>query len=335
MEKKRLMAVLLSASVGLAGLFLFGCQPTDRQSNSWQSGNTFTMKVSMVSDMLLPLGIPNADHKVSDVWLKYEVKEVEDGFPSLVTVHITALKASVDTMGVSCDYDSSQSQMPEYDKNDKRYRQKEEFWQMFSDLVGQQYTARLNSQGQVTELLEVSDKIRNAMDCSYFGSTGGDQLTFLFSESNLRQFVEAAFRGGLEGNRPKAGMDWQGQSVAEIPRAEAVMAAQNYKLDQIRQEGRQQIADISYQIVSAEGVTLPEHYPARYERVKGKIGMKILEVAGQGQIQYSLSDGRLLKLDEQKRIRIVPAKGVAPAGKKTRENKMFYQIHTTVEYQEE
>jgi hypothetical protein len=157
----------------------------------------------------------------------------------------------------------------------------------------------------------------------------------LLSESRLRQYAEAALGGELAGNRVKGGADWQRPAVAEIPRAEAVMAARNYKVEKIREESGGKIADISYEIALAEGAALPEHYPVRYEKVKGKIGMKILEVAGQGQIQYGAGEGRLVKLEEKMLVRIVPAKGVAPTGKKTRENKMYYQIQTTIEYPKE
>jgi len=335
MAKKRHFSGLLSIAV-LVCLFYGGCQPSSRQAASWQAGDRFDLQVSMVSDMLLPLGIPKADHKVTEMRMTYEVKEAEGGMPRLVTVRIAALKASVDTMGVNCDYDSAtQAQMPDYDKTDKRYRQKEEYWNFFRDVVGQQYTVRLNDAGEVAEFVEVSEKLRQAMDGLFFGSTAGDQMTFLFSESRLRQYAEAAVGGELAGNRVKGGADWQRQAVAEIPRAEAVMAARNYKVENIREESGGDIADISYEVALAEGAALPVQYPARYEKVKGKIGMKILEVSGQGQIQYGAGEGRLVKLEEKMLVRIVPAKGVAPTGKKTRENKMYYQIQTTIEYPKE
>jgi hypothetical protein len=131
--------------------------------------------------------------------------------------------------------------------------------------------------------------------------------------------------------QPKAGEEWQGDTVVEIPRAEAVLAQNTYVLDQVKQEDDQEVAEIAYQTAMLEDASLPAHYPDKYKAVQAKLGMKILEVSGKGQIRYSLSQGRLLKLDEQRRIRIVPAKGVAPAGKRTRENKMYYQVHKTIE----
>jgi len=288
-----------------------------------KAGQQYEQTLVMTSDMILPIGIPNADYRKSTLRASCEVTQVNDQGEATIRVTLQSLQAEMKSLGVKANYDSEQKDI---DVSALESKQKK-FYESFKGIVGSSYTVKVDAKGQVLDLGDIPASLQAAVNGTVEGSLGQDQLVLLFSRDNLKDLAVCPCYSGLEKFAGK-GLDpnatWTDQQRYRVPRALDMLAERTYIFQKIEKD--EQRGDIA--IISYEGLlTAEQAEKARQEGEKGKFGMHIVQGMSRGTIEYSLSQDAVIRHSDRAKIEIrttqMPARKPA---KGQRENKIFYDV---------
>ncbi|MBN1763838.1 MAG: hypothetical protein JW860_01150 [Sedimentisphaerales bacterium] len=303
---------------------LCGCGPTQRVAWQLNPGDTYSIKVNLVSD--LAMMFPNVDHKESEMMLTCRVKQVDPEQRATVEVEIASIKASMKSLGVKCSFDSQNDKEFKTVTKSKESRQ-QKYVNAFVNYPGQKYTVQIDSLQQTIILLDLDEKVRKASTAGTSGDMfGGDQVHMLLAEENLRQYVS----GGLftEPGAPKAkrGTSWHTGSSVLVPDTPRQNTQHIYTIDNVEKDT---MANISYKILRED----PDNASPRTKAPppQPRSNFQVLSVKGEGQISFSLIRGRLLTLTEKIRVDL-ERKADRKKNDKTRKMKMYYVVKKDIEY---
>jgi|GEM_PF-5579663 len=116
--------------------------------------------VAMVSNMILPMGIPNVDIKKSDLQLTWTLLEAVDASRDvLVEVKIDSLKASMDSLTIQCLYDSTLADEG-LSENDQEASRVKNFMGVMRGIAGCRYTARVNLDTHVVKIIDMDKRLK-------------------------------------------------------------------------------------------------------------------------------------------------------------------------------
>ena len=283
-------------------------------------GLTYRQSLQMVSDMALPFGIPNADHKDSTVVMACEVLAVDGAGGATVEVTIESLDVSMISLSVKASYDST-APAPTGKLDSKKQR----FREVFGGLAGRKYKALVDAQGRVVELRDVDSKIQRAAQGAAEGSLGEDQLALLLSHDNLRDVVVPPLFNNLPRAEAEVDDSWSDEQVILVPRSAARVLDRKYRLVRYERE-----EDASYTaMLEYDGKLSEADAPVR----SGKGGgLEIVEAGNKGEIRYSATFKRPMEMTDSTRAEIRTAQG----GRKTqprkggRQNKIYYYVKRTI-----
>ena len=320
-----------SSAAAAADPLLDPNQPSELKPNL-QAGQRYLLNVQLVSKALigfLRFAGPSGEMKdTGDMILDCRVVDVADDGTARIELTIKSLKCSMTSLGVKASFDSAGENKGGNDKQ-KRYRR------VFQGLVGSKYSALVDSRGRVVKLLNMAEKVKQASNRNVTGPLGGDYLSLLLAETNLRDYASPPFFANLPTGPTAKGDTWIDQQTVVAPQASAVQAEQKYELKSYRMRENEKIAEISYR-----GILLEEETAAAGpggKGKKGKGGLEIIQAGTPGKILYSVTEGRLIKLDEMQRAEIRTLSGSGrrtSKPKKDGKNRMFYDIKRIIEFQE-
>ena len=310
-----------------------GCVESTRLAPTFSPGQTYTHHVRIVSDIILPMAIRDADHKETELDLEYHVRDVDDDGRALLEITIARIQASMKTLGgMAFTFDSEKEhQDPANVKPDHLARQKE-FENVFADLKGKKYAALIDAQGRLSELRDVDPALQTLAAGRVQGMIGKDQAAMIFSETSLREFACLPAFAALPENAPNRQDSWISYEPVVVPRAPAAAARKRYLFENIEQRDGQKVALISFKTDDPETELPPDTLPSQLTQAGVSGGFDIVSVRGEGEIAYALTDRRLLKLDEKIKTQIKPhlSRALQKEGA-DKGRKIFYLIHKTIE----
>jgi len=297
------------------------------------------------------------DHKDSEMQLNCHVKEANRQ-QILVEATIASVKASMSSLGKKFSFDSNQApdakpdQAPDAKpKKRSKSEQQQTFTNAFVGLKGKKFTVRMDSRQSTTELVKMDPLIKKAAYAGAGGSMiGGDQVNMLLAEGNLREYVTSGLMVGPDAATADPNATWEGRGSVLVPYAPVTATVKSYAVESIKEQQDKKVAVIKYDITREQTSTVSAkpHKPTkpskpsksrRPRRRVSKSTFNVDSVKGQGNLTFSLDNGRPIKLTEKTRVFVSsrtrsrrPAP-VKPDSKKTRAKpNIFYTIQKTIEY---
>ena len=318
------------------GLLSIGCEQSGNLTLRLKKGLSYRQKVHLVSDLVMP-PFPGADYHDSELVLKYQVEDVDEQGVATLRITIESIKASMKSLTVSAAYDSS---IPPADANAGGAQNvNQRFQKCFQGLPGAGFSARLDTDGRVLEVFNLDQHLESVSTGKIIDETvGGWQVAHLFSPSHLRQYVAPGMFNSWALNQPAPDQTWTGYEPVETPRALPVMAQKTYTIKEIKKENGVRVAVVLFETAGAPDQPLPDFARLTGNRAKGEVTITAINSAG-GQVTFSFSQGRLLKLEEKIVAEVAfPGASTRPtaAADQTAKNarKIYYQVDKTIEYLE-
>ena len=314
----------------LAGVFsclvLMGCVNTPEHRS---------FRVQLISDIRLPMGIPNADHKETLMILGYDVLEIDPDGVARVELTIESIKASMISLTKRFSYDSEAEEQTESSKSD--LARQDQFKQSFHGLKGKKYGARVEDTGRVLELIDLDPRIDRVVSGKAKGMFGGDQVAMLLTKSNLKEYAAAGWYRNLEKDNQNSTRPWTHDSVILVPSAKPVQVRKRYQLERIEKIEDRQIATVSYQVSLIEESASDANQAAPNAKKFRGSDLIVTAVLGEGELSVLSKTGTLLKLEEQLRIEVRTGYALPKqrSPKKRKTLKIFYVIKRTIELVEE
>ena len=302
------------------------------------SGNSQPrLAVHVQSDLLLPIGIPNADRKISDVvWDTEVVGKDADGDITL-NMTMVSVKASVNTLGKVFEYDSVEPAKADEGaalENDSKKKgmagHQAKFTAAFADLAGKSFRARVNADGE-SELLEIEEPLRKIAEGRFnhdSGNWGYDQAMLVFSARYLRDYASLA-AGAIRGEECLGeGAEWSVDSSVQVPRAAAVALKRNYKyVGEQEQEDKTVLKVAEYAIAGDPEGKVPA---AEMPGGAGKNSLNVLKCEGKGKIFFN-NKNVPTKLEDTTIVEVRTTQGAARKKDDGNKRKIFYRIIRKIE----
>jgi hypothetical protein len=332
---------------------LCGCGSPDRLAWRLKPGDTYSVKVNLISDLsMIFVGV---DHKNSEMRLNCRVKEA-DTRQILVEATIVSVKASMSSLGKKFSFDSDQppDQPPDQAPDPKpkkklKPEQQQTFTNAFAGLKGKKFTVRMGSRQKAAELVEMDPLIKKAAYAGAGGSMiGGDQVNMLLAEGNLREYVTGGLMVGPDAATADPNATWEGPGSVLVPYAPVTATVKSYTVESVQEQQNKKIAVIKYNLTryQASSASAKPHKPSKLlspRRPRGRVSkttFNVDSVRGQGNLTFSLDNGRPVKLTEKTRVFVSsrtrsrrPASAKPSSSKKPRAKaKIFYTIQKTIEY---
>ncbi|MBN2375841.1 MAG: hypothetical protein JXD22_05555 [Sedimentisphaerales bacterium] len=335
-----LLMLLISAAAG--------CAPNNRLTPRFKSGQKFSRKITLVCDMRMMF--PGADHQENEMVLNYQVRDVRNGVAT-VDVKIDSIKSSMRSLSVQASFDSENPQAnsdksaPASSKTSPAQLQKtksktsnpERFCKNFVGLKGTGYSARVDRNGKVLELVDVNERIQRAATGSIVdGSWGGHQVALLLSPNNLRDYVSPASYQALADvdTETDLGKSRLSTEIAETPRAIPVMIQKKFTLKEITSKNNEKLAILPLEIYPVVDEPLPEFAREPEKKRKPEMIIKRVDKGTMGKLVVSLSDGQLVSFEEKffAEITLVGMEKLTkPSSSDKKTNKTFYMVQKTIE----
>jgi len=333
--------------------YLCGCGSSDRLAWQLKPGDTYTVKVHLISDLSMIFG--GVDHKDSEMQLNCRVKEA-DSRQILIETTIASVKASMSSLGKKFSFDSNQTpdQTPDQTTSTKpkkrsKTEQQQTFTNAFVGLKGKKFTVRMDSRQNTTELVKMAPLIKKAAYAGAGGSMiGGDQVNMLLAEGNLREYVTGGLMVGSDAAPADPNATWEGRGSVLVPYAPVTATVKNYTVENIEEQQNKKVAVIKYDLTreQASAVSAKPRKPSKPSKLRkprrrsSKSTFNVDSVKGQGSLTFSLDNGRPVKLTEKTRVFVSsrtrsrrPAPAKPSRAKKSRAKaKIFYTIQKTIEY---
>ena len=331
---------------------LYGCGSPDRLAWRLKQGDTYSVKVNLISD--LSMIFSGVDHKDSEMRLNCRVKEA-DTQQILIEATIASVKASMSSLGKKFSFNSDQppDQPPDQapspkPKKKSKTEQQQTFTNAFAGLKGKKFTVRMDSRQLASELVEMDPLIKKAAYAGAGGKMiGGDQVNMLLAEGNLREYVTGGLMVGPDAATADPNATWEGPGSVLVPYAPVTATVKSYTVESVQEQQDKKVAVIKYNVTSdqASTVSVKPRKPSKPRRPKprrrvSKTTFNVDSVRGQGSLTFSLDNGRPVKLTEKTRVFVSsrtrsrrPASAKPSSSKKPRAKaKIFYTIQKTVEY---
>ncbi|MCK4628989.1 MAG: hypothetical protein KAT56_08290, partial [Sedimentisphaerales bacterium] len=235
-------------------------------------------------------------------------------------------------------------------KKKPKTKQQQTFTNAFAGLKGGKFTVRMDFQQPMAELVEMDAQIKKAAYAGSGGSMiGGDQVNMLLAEGNLREYVTGGLMVGPKAAPAQLNATWESPGSVLVPYAPVTATNKSYTVESIpkQQDNQKQqdsrIALIKYKLTrdqSPSAQTKPPKRPKPHKprRRTSKLTFNVDSVKGQGDLTYSLSNGRPIKLVEKTRVFVSSrARSRRPTSAKTSSHKgpkpnIFYTVQKTIEY---
>jgi len=332
--------------------YLCGCGSPERINWRLKQGDMYSVKVHLISDLSMIFG--GVDHKDSEMQLNCHVKEANRQ-QILVEATITSVKASMSSLGKKFSFDSDQAPDRTPDrtpgakpKKKLKTEQQRTFTNAFVGLKGKKFTVRMNSRQSATELVKMDPLIKKAAYAGAGGSMiGGDQVNMLLAEGNLREYVTGGLMVGSKAEPAQQNATWKGRGSVLVPYAPVTTTVKSYTVESIQEDQDKKVAVIKYDLTrdqASSALAKPRKpsepsKPRRPRRGVAKSTFNVDSVKGQGNLTFSLDNGRPIKLTEKIRVFVSsrtrgrkPAP-VKPDSKKPRAKpNIFYTVQKTIEY---
>lgn len=323
------------ATLIIAGGLLFGCDQEELTTVRLKEGDHFTQKIRLESNLVMMF--PGFDYKLTEMVLDCRVKTIDKEGVATLEGTITAIKAKMKSADLELNYDSDQPEQQAADNQTtptKLMKRQRAFTECFADLVGKKYSGQIDRRGRLLELIDVDESIQKAARGTHFGSMfGGDQVTMLMAEGNLRDYLWPEMFEGAGQTKPALGDSWTVSGTVVVPRAPAMIVARKYTLKEVQKQKGQNTAHITYQITQSEKppASLP-HGQIPQISVSGKVGLTILAVKGEGKITFSLNQKLPLEQEEQFQAQVTAIAAEAGPGHpaKGNSNKVFYVVKRNI-----
>lgn len=329
--------------------YLCGCGSPERINWRLKQGDTYTVKVHLISDLSMIFG--GVDHKDSEMRLNCCVKEA-DSRQILIEATIASVKASMSSLGKKFSFDSDQApdQAPgAKPKKKSKTEQQQTFTNAFAGLKGKKFTVRMDSRQPATELVKMDPLIKKAAYAGAGGSMiGGDQVNMLLAEGNLREYVTGGLMVGSDAEPAQQNATWEGPGSVIVPYTPVTATVKSYTIESIEEQQDKKMAVIKYdvtrdQVSSASAKTHKPSKPTKPRRPRKRVSkstFNVDHVKGQGNLTFSLDNGRPVKLTEKTRVFVSsrtrsrrPASAKPSGSKKPRAKaKIFYTVQKTIEY---
>ena len=270
MKRIHLLTYILVIWMGAGFL---GCAQPQRLSWRLASGDSYSLKVNMVSDFRIAFAL-GADHKETAMLLNCRVHQIDQQQQATVEVTITSLKASMKSMGIQFSYDSDKDTGPKPAKKGKEGHQ-QRFINAFAGLKGEKYKALLNSQGQVIKLFDMDKNLKKvAFGGSKGDMFGGDQVKMLLLEQNLREYVTGGLLAGTKEATSRTGETWQAPSAVVMPYCPIVPLQKTFTVQNFRDRQDPNIVQDRNVVAINYKITRSEDKPAPSPSKRSKIGKR-------------------------------------------------------------
>lgn len=290
-----------------------------------EPGQTWSRKVRLLSQMLLPMG-NNLFNRETEMRLDCRVAQAsEDGFT--VEVTIAGLKASAKLMYREYSYDHTvDASNPSSQGGKKSHEQ--EYRDAFAGLVGMKYQARLDRVGNGVKLLELGPRLKAIADNKVGATQGTEQTTMLLARSALLDYAALAMLDAEEGTTIRKGASWRTDSTARVPRAADAVIGRVHKVDSFEDVDGVRTANLGYDISYT-----PEPSAATKGRGKRGSGLAVVDARGIGEVAYDVAAGRIASQVEKMRVEIKSGFAGQSTGDSEgrRQNKIYYLINRFVE----
>lgn len=332
--------------------YLCGCGSSDRLAWRLKPGDTYTVKVRLISDLSMIFG--GVDHKDSEMQLNCHVKEANRQ-QILIEATIASVKASMSSLGKKFSFDSNRA--PDRTPSTKpkkrsKTEQQKTFTNAFVGLKGKKFTVRMDSRQSATEFVKMDPLIKKAAYAGAGGNMiGGDQVNMLLAEGNLREYVAGGLMVGSNAGPAQQNATWKGRGSVLVPYAPVTATVKSYTVESIKEQQNKKVAVVKYDITRGQvsAVSAKPHKPTKPSkpsklrkprRHASKSTFKVDHVKGQGNLTFSLDNGRPIKLTEKIKVFVssrTRSRKSAPAKpsktkKPKAKAKIFYTIQKTIEY---
>jgi hypothetical protein len=321
---------------------LYGCGSPDRLTLQLKQGDTYSVKVHLISDLSMIFG--GVDHKDSEMRLNCRVKEA-DAQQILIEATIASVKASMSSLGKKFSFDSDQAPGAKPKKKSKTPQQ-QTFTNAFAGLKGKKFTVRMDPRQPATELVKMDPLIKKAAYAGAGGSMiGGDQVNMLLAEGNLLEYVTGGLMVGPDAAMADPNATWEGRGSVLVPYAPVTATVKSYTVESIEEQQDKKVAVIKYNLTrdQASTVSAKPHKPSKSRGPQKRVSKSTFNVdhiKGQGNLTFSLDNGRPVKLTEKTRVFVSsqtssrrPTSTKLSGSKKPRAKaKIFYTIQKTIEY---
>lgn len=293
-------------------------------------GQTWSRKVRLLSQMLLPMGSNFFDTE-SNMVLDYEVVAADgDGFTIEIT--IAAVRATAKLMYRHYSFDNTSDPAVAV-KDTAELSQQQIYKNAFAGLAGLKYKARLDRIGNLVKLMDVDPALRTVADGEVKYNQGSEQTTMLLSRGALGDYASMAmFASGL-GTALVRGKAWETPGAAKAPSTAEVDTTRIHRINTFEEVDGIKIANITYD--TSYGPEVEAQTPPVKRRASGALA--VVDVRGIGEITYSLDRSAIINYVEKTRIEIKSSQPNTPVGqaRTERKNKIFYLINRFVEMSEE
>ena len=329
---------------------LYGCGSPDRLAWRLKPGDTYSVKVHLISDLSMIFG--GVDHKDSEMRLNCRVKEANRQ-QILIEATIASVKASMSSLGKKFSFDSDHAPDPNPDqapgakpKKKSKTPQQQTFTNAFAGLKGKKFTVRMDPRQPATELVKMDPLIKKAAYAGAGGSMiGGDQVNMLLAEGNLLEYVTGGLMVGSCAEPARQNATWKGRGSVLVPYAPVTATVKSYTVENIEEQQDKKVAVIKYNLTrdQASTVSAKPHKPSKSRGPRGRVSkstFNVDHVKGQGNLTFSLDNGRPVKLTEKTRVFVSsqtssrrPTSAKLSGSKKPiAKAKIFYTIQKTIEY---
>ncbi len=326
----------------------FGCQrhadlPQNGQRSSvWTPGFVFHRLISLESDFQIPIAGVQADFQKSRMLLRCEVLSVDPEQSATLKVTIEKLTASLKSLGIFCQYDSSVHSSPQTgqnlpDANSKQKKLQAQYEKTFEGLAGSAFLAHLDIKNNQIRLDIQDPKLNQLSQRQPAGMIGPDQLSLLLSRNSLCEYIDP----GILQNHPdplKADSTWDSILWLETPKAAAIPVLKTCTMESITSHSGNSIANIHFTLTSP---ILESEKQSVSKMVRdappgpAKPAFQILTLTGEGQAQIDFSRGILLRSVRQYQayIRVVNSKSRSSISAEIPEkSNTSYRIRQTIDH---
>lgn len=310
----------------LLTVVLAGCADPSKLPPKYTVGQQWTHEVKVVSRMLLPIGIPNADTKETSFRLECLVQQVDAAGNSQIRATLKSVAASMNSLGKKYQYDNAAPTEAAAGGEDREVERQQQFAKAFSELLGQSYGVEIDPHGAVKNLTNITSPLAVVAKKISGGTFGGEQAAMVFFEGYLQEYVApgvlaAMPAGTLEPNKP-----WTHEEWLRVPLAVPVRICKRCVLDRWENIDGGKVAVITYTVTAQD-----DQLKSDTAQPGGEL--MVVGVEGKGTVRFLVNEGRMDSWEEVVRAQVRSQQSSRSPQERSEKNKIFYVVNKTVKHQ--
>jgi hypothetical protein len=291
---------------------------------------SYTVKVNLENRLQL-LFIRDADTKKSEITLKNRIRNVDNDGIRTVDVTIEAINVSVMSLTKKFTFDSAKDTA---ETIGVKADMKRDYKRSFLPLVGITYTARVNKQGNVVELVQIPEELEKVLNKqSTRKSLADQQIQLVFSKERLREYVSPMFFDAYSGDDITSGEEWVTYEQIRMPLTDMKPVKKTYKLAESTNSGDITNYKVTFKTEQVGTEKVPAELRQDTKRISGRRGqgMKIKSITGEGEVELTGATLEPVKTQESMVVYISTGAGRKNKKKQQNQKNMFFKMSKTIE----